>query len=41
MTNLPTRAINCDDSDRAARIIEDALGIESDERRQPSLRLAE
>jgi hypothetical protein len=25
------QAINCDDADRAARIIQDALGIESDD----------
>ena len=31
MTNLLKRAIKCDDSERAARIIIDALGIESDE----------
>ena len=31
MTNLLKQAINCDDSDRAARIIQDALGIESDD----------
>jgi hypothetical protein len=31
MTNLLQRAINCDDADRAARIIRDALGIESDD----------
>jgi uncharacterized protein HemY len=31
MTNLIEQAINCDDSDRAARIIQDALGIESDD----------
>jgi hypothetical protein len=31
MTNLLQQAINCDDSDRAARIIQDALGIESDD----------
>ena len=31
MTNLLELAINCDDGDRAARIIRDALGIESDE----------
>ena len=30
MTNVLEQAINCDDSDRAARIIHDALGIESD-----------
>jgi uncharacterized protein HemY len=31
MTNLLQQAINCDDADRAARIIQDALGIESDD----------
>jgi hypothetical protein len=31
MTNVLKRAINCDDSERAAEIIIDALGIESDE----------
>jgi hypothetical protein len=31
MTNLLERAINTDDADRAAKIIQDALGIESDE----------
>jgi uncharacterized protein HemY len=31
MTNLLQQAINCDHSDRAARIIQDALGIESDD----------
>jgi uncharacterized protein HemY len=31
MPNLLQQAINCDDSDRAARIIQDALGIESDD----------
>jgi hypothetical protein len=31
MTNLLAQAINCDDADRAARIIQDALGIESDD----------
>jgi hypothetical protein len=31
MTNLLKKAINCDDGDRAARIIMDALGIETDE----------
>jgi hypothetical protein len=29
--NLLQEAINCDDGDRAARIIQDALGIESDD----------
>jgi hypothetical protein len=31
MTNLLEQAINCDDADRAARIIRDALGIKSDD----------
>ncbi|HXX52028.1 MAG TPA: hypothetical protein VEI98_12190 [Xanthobacteraceae bacterium] len=31
MTNLLEQAINCDDGDRAAKIIQDALGIESDD----------
>ena len=31
MTNLLKQAINCDDADRAAKIIQDALGIESSE----------
>jgi hypothetical protein len=31
MTNLLQQAINCDDADRAARIIQDALGIENDD----------
>jgi hypothetical protein len=31
MTNLLAQAINCDDGDRAARIIQDALGIENDD----------
>jgi hypothetical protein len=31
MTNLLEQAIDCDDGDRAARIIRDALGIESDD----------
>jgi hypothetical protein len=31
MTNLLRQAINCDDADRAAGIIQDALGIESDD----------
>ena len=30
-TNLLKQAINCDDSDRAAKIIMEALGIETDE----------
>ena len=31
MTNLLEQAIDCDDGERAARIIPDALGIESDD----------
>jgi uncharacterized protein HemY len=31
MTNLLKQAINCDDRERAASIIMDALGIETDE----------
>ena len=31
LTNLLAQAINCDDADRAAKIIQDALGIESDD----------
>ena len=31
MTNLLERAINTDDSNRAAKFIQNALGIESDE----------
>jgi hypothetical protein len=31
MTNLLQQAIDCDDADRAARMIQDALGIESDD----------
>jgi hypothetical protein len=31
MPNLLTQAINCDDADRAAKIIQDALGIETDD----------
>ena len=31
MSNLLERAIDCDDGDRAAKIIQDALGIESDD----------
>ena len=31
MTNLLQEAINCDDGDRAARIIQDTLGIETDD----------
>jgi len=30
MTNLLEQAIKCDDGDRAAKIIQEALGIESD-----------
>jgi hypothetical protein len=30
MTNLLEQAINCDDPDRAAKMIQDARGIESD-----------
>ena len=30
MTNLLQQAINCDDADRAAKIIRDALGIDDD-----------
>jgi hypothetical protein len=30
MTNLLEQAINCDDADRAAKMIQDARGIESD-----------
>ena len=30
MTNLLEQAINCDNGDRAAKIIRNALGIESD-----------
>ena len=30
MTNLLAQASNCNDGDQAARIIQDALGIESD-----------
>jgi hypothetical protein len=30
MPNLLAQAINCNDADRAAKIIQDALGIESD-----------
>jgi hypothetical protein len=30
MTNLLQQAINCDDGDHAAKLIQDALGIESD-----------
>jgi hypothetical protein len=31
MTNLLAQAINCDDGDQAARLLQDALGIESDD----------
>jgi hypothetical protein len=31
MANLLAQAINCDDADRAARIIQNPLGIESDD----------
>ena len=31
MTNLLAQAIDCEDPNRAARIIRDALGIESDD----------
>jgi uncharacterized protein HemY len=31
MSNLLAEAITCDDADRAARIIRDALGIENDD----------
>jgi hypothetical protein len=31
MSNLLAEAINCDDADRAGKIIRDALGIESDD----------
>ena len=31
MANLLEQAINCDDRDRAAKIIQDALGIENDD----------
>jgi hypothetical protein len=31
MTNLLQQAIDCDDPDRAAKMIRDALGIESDD----------
>jgi hypothetical protein len=31
MTNLLEQAINCNDGDRAAKIVRDALGIESDD----------
>ena len=31
MTNLLEQAINCNDGDRAAKMIRDALGIENDD----------
>jgi hypothetical protein len=31
MTNLLEQAINCNDGDRASKMIQDALGIESDD----------
>jgi uncharacterized protein HemY len=31
MVNLLEQAINCNDGDRAAKIIQDALGIENDD----------
>ena len=31
MTNLLAQAINCDDADRAAKMIRDVLGIEIDD----------
>jgi hypothetical protein len=31
MANLLEKAINCNDGDRAAKIIQDALGIETEE----------
>jgi len=31
MINLLEQAISCDDGDRAAKIIQEALGIESDD----------
>ena len=31
MTNLLAQAINCDDPCRAAKMIRDALGVESDD----------
>jgi hypothetical protein len=34
MTNLLAQAINCNDGDRAAKIIQDALGIRERRRRQ-------
>ena len=39
MTNLLEQAINCNDGDHAAKIIQDALGIETRRRRQ--LRLSQ
>jgi hypothetical protein len=35
MTNLLQQAINCDDADHAAKLIRDALGIESDDEERP------
>jgi hypothetical protein len=37
MTNLLEQAIDCDDPHRAARIIQEALGIESGRRRELAL----
>ena len=34
MANLHERAIDCADGDRTARVIQDALGIESSDRRR-------
>jgi hypothetical protein len=34
MANLLAQAIDCDDADQAARIIRDALGIESEIRQR-------
>jgi hypothetical protein len=31
MTNVLEQVINCNDGDRAAKIVQDALGIESDD----------
>ena len=31
MTNLLEQAIGCDDGDQAAKLIQDALGVESDD----------
>jgi hypothetical protein len=39
MANLIEQAIACDDGDRAAKMIQKALGIESDRRRK--LRISE